>query len=1073
MGATYTLYHGTFIQLPRHVSPDGKHTLEINTGALWVLNQSGRIEGSDWTVGSDDEDALHRLIERNGWTIVGSSQVNGSADPKKQTVTVVKGGAGRERNGFFFPGFIDTHIHASQYPNAGIFGSSTLLDWLQKYTFPMEKSFGTDSSSDSAPPKAHTVYNRVISRTLSHGTTTAAYYATIHVPATCLLASLCHQRGQRAFIGRVCMDNPAFCPEDYHDESSAESISATQTVIDYVKNLDPKGKLIAPIVTPRFAPTCSCDALAGLGQLAASYTPSLHIQTHISENKSEVALVKELFAGSSYAQVYDDAGLLTPRTILAHAVHLTAEERALVKSRNAKVSHCPASNNALGSGLCPVRTLLDDGIVAGLGTDVSGGYSPSILESARQACLVSRLVTSQSTGTTGRENLSVEEALYLATRGGAHVVDMADQIGGFDKGMFFDAQLIELGPGVGNNDDIRDDLNQDLGNIDLFGWESWEEKIAKWVWSGDDRNVKSVWVAGRLVHQRRYLNSPRSRDLHLAAALGLDADTVLLDTANFHRTLEKTSSQSIPTKYASIPIDHDNHTRGTYENRYWVSTKYYKSGGPVFVYDVGESSAYSTAQSMLSNDSTFVGSLLKEFGGVGIIWEHRYYGKSFPTSPVGVETPIDDFKYLTHHQAIADIPHFANSFNVSDIPYQDLSPKGTPWVMLGGSYSGMRSAFTRNEFPGTIYASYASSAPVQAQLDMGIYFEQVYRGMVGNGYEGCAHDLNAAMRYVDSQLARNGSASNAVKALFLGDGAVQNSDGDFTAALAYMYSTFQWYGMGGGEMGLGSLCDWLEAVPNAPPTPTATVSRAKRSRDLGRRQGNDSMSASPNGTLPTSAPSTGWAPFIGNKAVTERLAAWPQLVPVVNSYTGTDCSKSGSDPGSCDLGARFSDPDGISWMWQYCSQFGFFQQDNIVPNASHALLSVHQTLAYSQEVCSRQFPGAIKSGALPASPAVEEMNKQTGGWTIRPSNTYWSGGEFDPWLTLSPLSTEAFAPNFVTFRTDVPRCNRKTAKRDLFGYVMKNAMHCFDFNMDFEEGAKSRAFFTKALKQWLPCWKSA
>jgi guanine deaminase len=144
--------------------------------------------------------------------------------------------------------------------------------------------------------------------------------------------------------------------------------------------------------------------------------------------------------------------------------------------------------------------LLDDGIVVGLGTDVSGGYSPSILESARQACLVSRLVASQASETTGRENLSVEEALYLATRGGAQVVDMADQIGGFEKGMFFDAQLIELGPGVGID---GDDLSNDSGNIDLFGWENWEEKIAKWVYSGDDRNVKSVWVGGRLVHQRR------------------------------------------------------------------------------------------------------------------------------------------------------------------------------------------------------------------------------------------------------------------------------------------------------------------------------------------------------------------------------------------------------------------------------------------------------------------------------------------------------------------------------------------------------------------------------------------
>lgn len=117
MVATYTLYHGTFIQLPRQASPEGKHILEINSGALWVLNESGRIEGFDWDVGSDDENALHSLIERNGWKITGATEVNGSTDSTKQTVTIVKGGggggAGRARDGFFFPGFIGTDLHTT------------------------------------------------------------------------------------------------------------------------------------------------------------------------------------------------------------------------------------------------------------------------------------------------------------------------------------------------------------------------------------------------------------------------------------------------------------------------------------------------------------------------------------------------------------------------------------------------------------------------------------------------------------------------------------------------------------------------------------------------------------------------------------------------------------------------------------------------------------------------------------------------------------------------------------------------------------------------------------------------
>lgn len=318
------------------------------------------------------------------------------------------------------------------------------------------------------------------------------------------------------------MDNPDFCVGYYRDFSAEDSIVATRQTIEYIHTLDPEGKLVKPIVTPRFAPSCTRPALQSLGELAASYSPPLHIQTHISENVNELALVKELFPeADSYAAVYDKYNLLTPRTILAHAVHLSADERALIRARSAKISHCPASNSALGSGICPVRTLLDEGITVGLGTDVSGGYSPSILEAARQACLASRLLGQSAAwqrdhldgdGDYGREKLSVPESLYLATRGGAAVVDMASDVGGFDMGMLWDVQLVQLGGvklgekspldgvlGDGSVDHVKDGP---VGNVDLFGTESWEEKIQKWVWGGDDRNVKAVWVGGRLVHSR-------------------------------------------------------------------------------------------------------------------------------------------------------------------------------------------------------------------------------------------------------------------------------------------------------------------------------------------------------------------------------------------------------------------------------------------------------------------------------------------------------------------------------------------------------------------------------------------
>lgn len=396
----------------------------------------------------------------------------------------------------------DTHIHASQYPNAGIFGKSTLLDWLTTYTFPLESSFGNvkspmykDSTETPNPlARANAVYNRVISRTLAHGTTTASYYATIHVEATNLLADIAFDKGQRAYIGRVCMDRPETCPDYYRDESTEESIVNTKASIEYCKSLDPSGELLAHIITPRFAPSCLPETLTQLGALAKE--EDIRIQTHISENLNEVELVKQLFPDQkNYTDVYDHHGLLTPRTVLAHAVHLSREEMQVVKQRKAKVSHCPASNSALGSGFCPVRVLLDEGIDVGLGTDVSGGYSTSILDAVRNACIVSRHVGFVNGGDS-RYNLGVAEGLWLGTVGGAKVVGMEGRLGGFEEGMLWDVQEIVLGDVKGSGDGEDTD-------VDIFGWEDWENRVAKWVWNGDDRNVRRVWVGGRLVHERR------------------------------------------------------------------------------------------------------------------------------------------------------------------------------------------------------------------------------------------------------------------------------------------------------------------------------------------------------------------------------------------------------------------------------------------------------------------------------------------------------------------------------------------------------------------------------------------
>lgn len=346
--------------------------------------------------------------------------------------------------------------------------------------------------------KAGRIYNRVVARTLSHGTTTACYYATNHIHATNLLADICKLRGQRAFVGRVCMDR--LSPDWYRDESVEAAIDATWECISHIRSIDAEFDLICPIITPRFAPSCTDDCLKAQGQLVQQ--TGLPCQTHISENKAEIQLVQDMFPDSkSYTDVYDATGLLTNRTILAHGVHLSPEERALIKHRQAKISHCPASNTALTSGAARVRTLLDEGLDVGLGTDVSGGYTPSVLAEAREAIFVSRHVA-MAEGDAAK--LAVEEALYLATRGGAKVVGLESRVGGFEVGMEWDAQMIGLN--AVSEEIGGEELDQDQGLVEVFGGETWGEKVEKWVYTGDDRNTLAVWVKGQLVHCRRGLN---------------------------------------------------------------------------------------------------------------------------------------------------------------------------------------------------------------------------------------------------------------------------------------------------------------------------------------------------------------------------------------------------------------------------------------------------------------------------------------------------------------------------------------------------------------------------------------
>jgi guanine deaminase len=216
------------------------------------------------------------------------------------------------------PGLIDTHAHAPQYVQSGTGTDLPLLDWLNKYTFPTESRFKDISF-------AATAYELAIKRFLRNGTTTCVWFGSIDLEGNKVLAQTIKRLGQRAFVGKVCMDQHS--PE-YYIESTQDALRDSQLFVDYVRDL--KSPLITPVITPRFVPTCSAPLLKGLASLASSN--NVPIQSHLSENIGEINWVKELHPDcKTYTHVYHSFGLLTEKTIMAHCIYLSQEEIELLK----------------------------------------------------------------------------------------------------------------------------------------------------------------------------------------------------------------------------------------------------------------------------------------------------------------------------------------------------------------------------------------------------------------------------------------------------------------------------------------------------------------------------------------------------------------------------------------------------------------------------------------------------------------------------------------------------------------------------------------------------------------------
>lgn len=387
--------------------------LEYHANSLLCINQQGYLEAIIW----QNDPEYHRTL----------------IDAEKRHILWRL-----DTNQYILPGFIDLHIHAPQWPNAGAALDLPLSEWLDTYTFPLEAKF-KDAQF------AQEVYSNLVTTLIANGTTTAVYFGSVDNIGNLTLARECQQIHQRGFIGKVIMDNPEQTPTYYRDESPAAAISATEQFIEALTQLNQDQSIqMTPVITPRFLPSCTPETLRGLGELVQHY--HLPVQSHCSESDWEDGYALTTY-GHRDAEVLDHFGLLTDKSIMAHGTLLTQSDLALFKKRGVAIAHCPISNNYFGNAILPAQKILAQGNKIGMGTDISGGFSPSIYQNIQQAVMAGRVLHHGVNGQLSPEQrgtatpaLTARNAFYMATVGGAQSLQL--KTGQIKPGYLADLQIV-------------------------------------------------------------------------------------------------------------------------------------------------------------------------------------------------------------------------------------------------------------------------------------------------------------------------------------------------------------------------------------------------------------------------------------------------------------------------------------------------------------------------------------------------------------------------------------------------------------------------------------------------------
>ena len=363
------------------------------------------------------------------------------------------------------PGFIDGHIHYPQTEMIGAYGEQ-LLEWLNNYTFPTERRYG---NIDYAKDKAKFFVNQL----LRNGTTTALTFCSVHPESVDALFETAEQINMRMIAGKVMMDRNA---PDYLQDTAQSSYDDSKALI---KRWHEKGRALYAI-TPRFAPTSTPEQLDAAAALMKEH-PSCYMQTHLSENKNEIAWVKSLFPeNSGYLDVYHRRGLTGKRSVFAHCIHLEEDEWDCMRDTGSVIAFCPTSNFYLGSGLFDWRKAEKNKVRITTSTDVGAGTSFSLIQTLNEAYKVLQMQG---------QKMSAFESLYSATLGSAAALDLQDKIGNFSVGK--EADFVVLNPTATPLQQLRYDNSKSL-----------QDRLFVLFTLGDDRNVYRTYVDGRVVYER-------------------------------------------------------------------------------------------------------------------------------------------------------------------------------------------------------------------------------------------------------------------------------------------------------------------------------------------------------------------------------------------------------------------------------------------------------------------------------------------------------------------------------------------------------------------------------------------